>query len=124
MRLSSLPHELLPPSLTDALRTIGIVSDADLFLSATPLEIWRKLPPNLMSFSEFERSVKAVMLRCAVSGFVATEVEEDPVSDKFKPETCTGVGDLDNLLGATLRDSVVEISGPRGSATTVRSTPS
>ncbi|KAF9791121.1 hypothetical protein BJ322DRAFT_428476 [Thelephora terrestris] len=117
MRLSSFSPELLPSALVDALRALGIVSDADLFLSATPLEIWRKLPPDLMPFSEFERCVKAVMLRCALPGVVAAQVDERrPASDQFKPET--GVGNLDGLLGTTLRDSVVEISGRQGSAAT------
>lgn len=119
MRLSSLSHEVLPQTLVDALRTLGIHSDADLLLSATTLEIWRRLPPDLISFSEFERCVKAVLLRCAVPGFVATEVDKRPASDKLKPEASTGVEDLDNLLGTTLRDSVVEISGRQGSAATV-----
>jgi len=120
MRLSSLSQELLPITLVDALRTLGIVSDADLFFSATALEVWRKLPPDLISLSEFERLVKAVMIRCAVPGFFATEVEERPPPNQLKPGITTGVDNLDNLLGATLRESVVEISGRHGSGTVVR----
>jgi len=116
MRLSSLSQELLPTTLVDALRTLGIVSDADLFFSATTLEVWRKLPPDLMSLSEFERHVKAVMIRCAVPGFVAREVGERPHP---KPGITTGVDNLDNLLGDTLRESVVEISGRHGSGAAV-----
>lgn len=119
MRLSSLSPEILSTSLVDALRALGIVSDADLCLSATPLEIWRKLPPDLMPLSDFERCVRAVMLRCAPPGFVAAQVDESAVSDQSKPGTATGVEDFDNLLGTTLRDSVVELSGRQGSAATV-----
>jgi len=119
MRLSSLSPEVLPTTLIDALRTHGIVSDADLFFSATTLEIWRKLPPNLMPLSEFERCVKAVLLLCAVPGFVTHEVDKRSVSDQLKPETSTGVGNLDHLLGTTLRDSVVEVSGRHKSGTAV-----
>ena len=114
MRLSSLPPEVLPSTLVDALRTLGIVSDADLFFSATVLEIWRKLPPDLMPLFEFERCVKAVMALCAVPGHVAAEVD-----DRLKPEISTGIANLDNLLGTTLRDSVVEISGRHGSGAVV-----
>ena len=121
MRLSSLSQEILPTALVDALRTLGIVSDADLFFSATPLEVWRKLPPGLMSLSEFERRVKAVMIQCAVPGFVATEAGGRPAPDQVKPGITTGVDNLDNLLGATLRESVVEISGRHGSGAAVRS---
>lgn len=120
MRLSSLSPEFLPATLVDALRTLGIVSDADLFFSATTLEVWRKLPPDLVALSEFERLVRAVMLQCAVSGFVATEL----VSDQLKPDVTTDVGNLDNLLGTTLRESVVEISGRHGGEAAVRSSPS
>lgn len=120
MRLSSLSPRFLSATLVDALRLLGVVSDADLFFSATPLEIWRKLPPHLITFSEFERCVRAVMLRCAVPGSVATEVEERPLSVRSKPESSSGINVLDNLLGATLRDSVVEISGRHGVAATVR----
>ena len=119
MRLSSLSPELLPATLIDALRTLGIVSDADLFFSATTLEVWRKLPPDLVSLSEFERRVKAVMLRCAVSGFVAPEVGEDSAPNQLKPDIATGVGKLDDLLGATFQQSVVEISGRHGSGAAV-----
>ena len=119
MRLSSLSPEILPTTLVDALQTLGIVSDADLFFSATALEIWRKLPLDLMPLSEFERFMKVVMLRCAVSGFVANEVDERPLSNQTRPEASTGVGDLDNLLGTTLRDSVVEVSGRHGSGAAV-----
>jgi len=119
MRLSSLSPEVLPATLVDALRTHGIVSDADLFFSATTSEIWRKLPPDLMPLSEFERCVKAVLLLCAACGFVAPEVDRRPASDQLKPETSTGVGDLDDLLGTTLRDSVVEVSGRHGSGAAV-----
>ena len=118
MRLSSLSPQLLPATLVDALRALGIVSDADLFFSATPLDIWRKLPPVSMPFPEFERCVKAVMLQCAVPGFLATEVDECPESDQSGAET-SGIGDLDNLLGQTLRDSVLEISGRQAGAATV-----
>ena len=119
MRLSSLSQDLLPATLVDALRALGIVSDADLFFSATTLEVWRKLPPDLISLSEFESRVKAVMLRCAVPGFVATGVGERSVSDQLKHDITTGVDSLDNLLGATLRESVVEISGRHGSGAAV-----
>ena len=119
MRLSSLSPEILPITLVDALRTLGIVSEADLLFSATTLEIWRKLPQDLIALSEFECCAKAAMVRCAVPGFVAGEVDERPVSDRLKPETSTGISDLDNLLGATLRDSVVEVSGRHGSGTAV-----
>jgi len=119
MRLSSLSPEVLPTTLVDALRTLGIVSDVDLFFSAATLEIWRKLPPDLMPLSEFEHCVKAVMLRCAVPGFVPIEVDGRSGLDQLKPETSTGIGDLDDLLGATLRNSVVEISGRRGSGAAV-----
>lgn len=116
MRLSSLSPRILSPALVDALRALGIVSDADLFFSFTPLEIWRKLPPGLIAFSELEHCIQAVMVRCAVPGFVATEVDEP---DRCKQETSSGVEDLDGLLGATLRDSVVEISGRQGRAAAV-----
>ena len=119
MRLTSLSPEVLPTSLVDALRTLGIVSDADLFFSATTLEVWRKLPPDLLPLLEFERCVKAVMLLCAVPGSVATEVYGRPAPNQSEPETFTGVGDLDNLLGTTLQDSVVEISGRHGSGAAV-----
>ncbi|KAF9646453.1 hypothetical protein BDM02DRAFT_3118568 [Thelephora ganbajun] len=119
MRLSSLSPEVLPAVLVDALRALGIVSDADILFSATTLEIWRKLPPDLITLSKFERYVKAVMFRCSVPGFVAAEVDGRTVSDRLKPEISTGVGDLDSLLGTTLRDSVVEISGRRGNAAAV-----
>ena len=118
MRLSSLSPELLPTDLVEALRALGIASDADLF-SSTPLEIWRKLPPGFMSLLEFERCMKAVMLRCAIPGFIATEVGQRSPSVQLKPETSAGVRDLDSLLGTTLRDSVVEISGRHASATAV-----
>lgn len=121
MRLSSLSPEVLPTTLVDALRPLGIVSDADLLFSATALEIWRKLPPDLMALSEFEHCVKAVMLQCAVPCFAAIEVDGRPGSDEPKLETPTGAGDLDNLLRTTLRDSVVEVSGRRGSGAAVRS---
>jgi hypothetical protein len=120
MRLSSLSPDVLPATLIDALRTLGIVSDADLFFSATPLEIWRKLPPNSVPLSEFERCVKTVMLQCSVPGFIAAEVDGRPVSNPLEPEIPTGVGDLDQLLGTTLQDSVVEISGRSRSITAVR----
>lgn len=120
MRLTSLSPEILPVPLVDALRTLGVVSDADLFFSATTLELWRKLPPDLMPLLEFERCVKAVMVLRAAPGSVAAEVfDEGPASDQLKPETSTGVGDLDDLLGTTLRYSVVEISGRHGSGATV-----
>jgi len=119
MRLSSLSQDLLPTTLVDALRTLGIVSDADLFFSATALEVWRKLPPDLMSLSEFEHRVKAVMLRCAVPGCVATEVGGRTIPDQLKHDVTTGADDLDNLLGTTLRESVVEISGRHGSGAAV-----
>jgi RAD51-like protein 3 len=120
MRLSSLSPQFLSPTLVDALRVLEIVSDADLFFSATPLELWRKLPPDLIKFSEFERCVKAVMLRCAVPGSFATELDKRSLPVRLKPETSSGINVLDNLLGATLRDSVVEISGRHGGAATVR----
>ena len=59
------------------------------------------------------------MARCAVPGLVATEVDGRPVSDQLKPEISTGVGDLDDLLGTTLRNSVVEVSGRHGSGAAV-----
>ena len=119
MRLSSLSPELLPATLVDALRALGIVSDADLFFSATTLEVWRKLPPDLMSLSDFERCAKAVMIRCAVSGFIAPEAGQSPESDQLKPDTATGIGKLDDLLGATFQESVVEISGRHGTGAAV-----
>ena len=120
MRLSSLSQELLPTTLVDALRTLGIVSDADLFFSGTTLEVWRKLPPDLIPLSEFESRVKAVMIQCAVPGFVATEVEARLSPNQLKPGVITGVDNLDNLLGATLRESLVEISGRHGNGAAVR----
>ena len=119
MRLSSLSPQILSATLVDALRALGIVSDADLLFSATSLEIWRKLPPDTTPFSEFERCVKAVMVRCAVPGFAATELFERLVPNQLKPETSFGIGNLDDLLGATLQDSVVEISGRQRGAVTV-----
>lgn len=120
MRLSSLSPDFLPTTLVDALRTLGIVSGADLCFSATLLEIWRRLPPDLMPLSQFECCARAVMARCAMPGLAASELDGRPVSGESKPETSTGVGDLDNLLGTTLRDSVVEVSGRNGSGTSVR----
>ena len=121
MRLTSLSPEVLPTPLVDALRALGVVSEADLLFSATTLEIWRKLPQHLMPLFEFERCVNAVMLLCAVPGSVAAaEVDERPAPDQSESETPTGVADLDNLLGTTLRDSVVEISGRHGSGAAVR----
>lgn len=118
MRLSSLSPEILPAALVDALRALGIVSDADLFFSATAQEIWRKLPPDLMPLSEFEHCVRAVMLWHAVPRSTMVGIS-DSASGELK--TTVGVGDLDHLLGDTLRDSVVEISGRQGSMTSVRS---
>jgi len=121
MRLSSLSSEVIPTTLVDALQTLGIVSEADLFFSATVPEIWRKLPPGLVPLSELERCVKAVMNRCAVPRFPATGADERPLSDESKPEISTGLGDLDKLLGTTLQDSVIEVSGRHGSGAAVRS---
>lgn len=121
MRLSSLSPEVIPTTLVDALRTLGIVSEADLFFSATVPEFWRKLPPDLVPLSELERCVKAVMNRCAVPRFPATGADERPLSDESKPEIPTGLSDLDNLLGTTLQDSVIEVSGRHGSGAAVRS---
>lgn len=121
MRLSSLSSEVIPTTLVDALRTLGIVSEADLFFSATVPEIWRKLPPDLIPLSDLERCVKAVMDRCAVPRFPVNGADGRPLSDESKPETSTGLGDLDNLLGTTLQDSVIEVSGRHGSGAAVRS---
>lgn len=121
MRLSSLPPEILPATLVDALQTLGIVSEADLLFSASVPEVWRKLPSNLIPLSELVHCVKVVMDRCAVPRFVATRADGRSLSDEQKPETSAGVGDLDNLLGTTLRDSVVEVSGRHGSGASVRS---
>jgi len=120
MRLSSLSPGVLPTTLVDALQTLGIVSEADLLFSASVPGIWRRLPQDLISLSEFEHCVKAVMDRCAVPRFVATGADGRPLSDESKPETSTGVWDLDCLLGTTLRDSVVEVSGRHGSRAAVR----
>lgn len=118
MRLSSLSPEILPATLADALRAIGIVSDADLFFSATAQEIWRKLPPDLMPLSEFEFCVRAVMLWCAVPRTTVVGVGD---STSGESGITVGADDLDYLLGETLRDSAVEISGRQGSMTAVRS---
>lgn len=118
MRLSSLSPGILPTTLVDALQALGIVSDADLLFSATAQEIWRKLPPGLMSLSEFECCIRAVMLRCAVPRSTVVGVSD---SMSGEPGISVGIDILDGLLGETLRDSVVEVSGRHGSATAVRS---
>ena len=58
------------------------------------------------------------MLRCAMPRSTVVGVG-DSVSGE--PGISVGIEDLDGLLGETLRDSVVEVSGRHGSMTAVRS---
>ena len=118
MRLSSLP-EILSQDLLHALASLNITSDTDLlFLSGTPLDIWRRLPTGLgLSLREFETYVRAVTAKASASGVMGSMLEDEAPAQR---RMTVGVPKLDTLLHGLGSQRVVEISGDSGSGKTVR----
>lgn len=111
MRLASID---LPRHLSDALTALGITSDTDLLFSfGSPLEIWRRLPPGLISLHEFEICVQAVLTQTS-----ATSVPSDVLHTQAQVKL--GLPSLDAVLEGLLGPRVIELSGDTGSGKSVR----
>jgi RAD51-like protein 3 len=118
MRLSSLYHDV-PEHLLEALNSLRIVSDVDLLLSSgSPLDIWRRLPPGLLSLQEFNNYVDAILSKASAPGLTADVlITLETLSDL---NFGTGVPKLDALLSDFGANHILEISGDTGSGKSVR----
>ncbi|KAH9912282.1 uncharacterized protein B0H18DRAFT_1217175 [Fomitopsis serialis] len=113
-----------PQTLLDALAQVGIRTDTDLLFSATPVDIFRKLPSGTLSLHDFHSFVAQVTRQAAapaVCGDVLFEQGKRREESDLYSEPTTGVRQLDQLLGGLAPPRVIEVSGDRGSGNPLRS---
>ncbi|KAH9928751.1 P-loop containing nucleoside triphosphate hydrolase protein [Fomitopsis serialis] len=111
-----------PQTLLDALAQVGIRTDTDLLFSATPVDIFRKLPSGTLSLHDFHSFVAQVTRQAAapaVCGDVLFEQGKRREESDLYSEPTTGVRQLDQLLGGLAPPRVIEVSGDRGSGKSV-----
>lgn len=109
----------LPTDLLTALTSLGISSDFDLLFNfGSSLEIWRRLPPGLISLQEFERCTKDALAQASAVGVTCDKLYAQAVeSSQMK----LGLPALDAVLGGVFGPRrVLEISGDHGSGKSVR----
>ncbi|KIK63536.1 hypothetical protein GYMLUDRAFT_441129 [Collybiopsis luxurians FD-317 M1] len=106
----------LPDGLADQLTSLGILTDTELiFSNASPLEIYARLSPKTLSFTEFEACIEALSEKLAAPGQNILEIKQESRLN-FKIETFPS---LDSHLGGGLPSArVIEISGDKGSGKT------
>ncbi|KZT73040.1 P-loop containing nucleoside triphosphate hydrolase protein [Daedalea quercina L-15889] len=117
MRLQAITPQP-PPALLSALAQIGIRTDTDLLFSASPADIFRKLPSETLTLREFDDFVAQVARQAAapaVQADVLFEQEKQREESDLFSEPSTGVRRLDELLGGLPPPRVIEVSGDRGS---------
>lgn len=112
----------LPQPLVSALDSVGVKTDFDLLFSASPPDIFKKLPPGTISLREFNSIIIQVTQRAAASpirGDEYLELETRRQEGQFTENALSGVLELDDLVGGFKLPRVIEISGDRGSGKTV-----
>lgn len=119
MRLKSILSDE-PRALVEALESIDIKTDEDLFVLSSELPaIYRRLPPASMTFAQLERLRSRVldsMVPPCLNG--AVELEKDIERAMWK-EALVEMPVLGELL-CSVDMNIIEISGAKGSLRTVR----
>lgn len=113
-----------PKAFLDALESCNIRTDEDfLFPSSTLPEVYLRLPPDSMSFSDLEQIRDTVLGSMAATGFSGTSLLGDGRDSKTLPSNWTGRWPEMSMLFDSEQSGIVEISGGRGSAKTVHQYP-
>ncbi|KAL5525842.1 hypothetical protein ACEPAG_7179 [Sanghuangporus baumii] len=121
MRLRALLSEY-PKSLIDALDSCGIKTDEDLLCSSSLLpELWQRLPPNSMTFSQLQEIREIAIKSLSAPGSTGTEILERSLMSEngsdYWPQLASSCPNLTELLNAT-QTGVIEVGGDKGSGKT------
>ncbi|KAL5526631.1 hypothetical protein ACEPAF_8355 [Sanghuangporus sanghuang] len=121
MRLRALLSEY-PKSLVDALDSCGIKTDEALLCSSSLLpELWQRLPPDSMTFSQLEEIRGIAIKSLSAPGTTGTEtLEGSSMSENgsdYWPQLASSCPKLTGLLNAT-QTGVIEVGGDKGSGKT------
>jgi hypothetical protein len=123
MRLSPSLTECLSQDLLDGLHSLGIESDVGLFLSSgSPLDIWRRLPPDLITLQEFHCCLRTTLAQCSSQRLPTGDTLSNDASDGMTTDTrlrISTVPELDELLNGFRCCTVTEVSGATGSGKSV-----
>jgi RAD51-like protein 3 len=121
MRLANLVPSI-STELVAGLNTIKIRTENDLLFSATPQEIFNRLPPGtVVSLEDLEAAIDTVAELSAASGVSCFNLLalEDRATDAHVP-LVSGNEDIDRILSGLGRyKKIVQISGDKGSGKSV-----
>ncbi|KAI0346291.1 P-loop containing nucleoside triphosphate hydrolase protein [Trametopsis cervina] len=119
MRLRSIKPPL-PEALLVALEGCDIRTDADLMLrQSIALDIWKKIPPGVLSMSEVESYVRDIISRTSTSVLCGKDLAWlEAQQDAARAKLATGVPQLDEIINGVNGPKVLEISGDHGSGKT------
>ncbi|KAI0697970.1 P-loop containing nucleoside triphosphate hydrolase protein [Cytidiella melzeri] len=120
MRLVTLVPAL-PERLVAALENCGIRTDTDLlFNSGTAMQIYEKLPPEIVTLAQLERYISDVAGLASAPILDGVDVlnQEEQCRAAFVPFS-TGVPQLDELINGRNGPKVLEVSGDHGTGKTL-----
>jgi RAD51-like protein 3 len=121
MRLAALVPSI-PADLVASLEQCGIRTDADLVLSASTFDIFRRLPVGTVTLRDLTRFVDVVAEKASAPGISAAKFLDLELQAQVNDlDFLTGVPKLDELLGGFGGRRVIEISGDRQSGKSVSS---
>ncbi|KAG7450952.1 P-loop containing nucleoside triphosphate hydrolase protein [Guyanagaster necrorhizus] len=112
MRLST-----LVPSISQEIVTLfennGIVTDRDLLFNESALDIYQKLPREVLTLSQLRAFIARVTELLSASGSCSADLPDIP-----RLKLLTGVANLDALTDGFASSQIVEISGDSASGKT------
>lgn len=118
MRLSSLVPSI-SGKLVEYLEGINIRTDSDVLFSLSLVEIFKKLPKGSATIAELEAAREIILERCSTVGQCLSTAGSD-LNEVCVQKPLTGFEPLDTLLDGLFEDTIVQVSGDRGSGKSVR----
>ncbi|KAL0956865.1 hypothetical protein HGRIS_002973 [Hohenbuehelia grisea] len=108
----------IPPELVRSLDLIGCKTATDILFS-TPADLYRRLPPGTLTYSDFQRHIRHITAASSASGTSGNDLlRAEESNSTIQSPISTGNGVLDALLDGFRGAHTLEVSGDKGSGKT------
>ena len=109
----------IAPDVSEALASLGVLTDTDLFFGLPPHELLNRLPPGTLTLRQLQGAIESISAASSSQGLSVGGILSSSAASSS--HASTGLPDLDRMLGngGFVEGRVYEISGDKRTGKTV-----
>ena len=117
----------IAPDVSEALASLGILTDTDLLFGPPPHELLNRLPPGALTLRQLQGAIESISAASSSKGLSVDDLLSSSAAAQQEADAApsshasTGLPDLDTMLGngGFVHGRVYEISGDKWTGKTV-----